>query len=292
MKKIIFFLLTIPILAVAQDSLRGKVVDNNLSPLANASIHWLNSNIGTTTNNNGEFQIRKDSKYKFLIISFIGFKADTIEIETKTNSIIRALAKDNNLNAIELIENSKGAYIDKDKAIKIEVITEKELTKAACCELAGCFETQLSVESKTTNIITNTKELSVLGLSGVYNQILIDGIPIIYGLNYTYGISSIPGTLIKNIYISQGLASVLQGHKSITGQINVQLKEYNPQETLLINRYYNSFGVKQLNINYNYNVKKWKAMSAMHITQPGYRIDKNNDIPALWGLELSQGNSR
>ena len=31
---------------------------------------------------------------------------------------------------------------------------EKELTKAACCDLAGCFETQISVESKTTNIIT------------------------------------------------------------------------------------------------------------------------------------------
>ena len=276
MKKILFFILTIPLITMSQNILRGKVVDDNFTPLSNATVHWMNTNIGATTNENGEFQIPK-YKNQNLIISFIGFKADTIQIETSTNSIIRALEKDNNLNTVELIENFQSAYIDKEKAIKIEVITEKELTKAACCELAGCFETQLSVESKTTNIITNTKELSVLGLSGVYNQILIDGFPLVYGLNYTYGISAIPGTLIKNIYISQGLASVLQGHESISGQINIQLKEYSSKENLLINRYYNSFGVKQFNINYNYRIQKWKGISSMHITQPGHRIDKNND---------------
>ena len=162
MKKVIFILLILSSLGVSQDNLRGKIVDNNLSPLSNATIHWLNSNIGTTTNNNGEFQISKDNNHEFLIISFIGFKADTVQIEAKTNSIIRVLEKDNNLNTIELIENFDGAYIDHDKAIKIEVITEKELTKAACCELAGCFETQASVESKTTNVLTNTKELSIV----------------------------------------------------------------------------------------------------------------------------------
>ena len=175
------------------------------------------------------------------------------------------------------MENFEGAHIDRNNPIKIEVITEKELTKAACCDLAGCFETQMSVESKTTNIITNTKELSILGLSGLYNQILIDGAPLMYGLNYTYGISSIPGTLIKKIYISQGLASVLQGHESITGQINILLKDYDAKETVFLNRYYNSFGVKQLNVNYNFNLGKWKSIASIHATQPGFRIDKNND---------------
>ena len=44
------------------------------------------------------------------------------------------------------------------------------------------------------------------------------------GLNYTYGVSAIPGTLIDNI-LSQGLASVQQGFESISGQINIELKE-------------------------------------------------------------------
>ena len=165
-----------------------------------------------------------NNEIKKIIISFIGYESDTIEILKNYNLGIINLSSIADLNTIDLKESKQTAYIDSEKVIKTEVITSEELTKAACCELAGCFETQISVESKTTNIITNTKELSILGLSGIYNQILIDGIPLVMGLNYTYGISSIPGTLINNIFISQGLASVLQSPESITGQINIDLK--------------------------------------------------------------------
>jgi hypothetical protein len=44
-------------------------------------------------------------------------------------------------------------------AVKTELINQAELKKAACCDLAGCFETQGTVQAMTTNIITNAKEL-------------------------------------------------------------------------------------------------------------------------------------
>lgn len=115
------------------------------------------------------------------------------------------------------------------------------MRKAACCDLAGCFETQTTVQPQTTNVITNSKELRILGLSGVYNQVLIDGFPIIQGLSYTYGISSIPGTLVDNIYVSKGANSVLQGYESISGQINVETKEPDKTDKLLLNVYMNNF---------------------------------------------------
>ena len=123
----------------------------------------------------------------------------------------------------------------------------------------------------------DSKELSLLGLSGVYNQILIDGIPIVTGLNYTYGISSIPGTLIDKIHISQGLASVLQGPFSITGQINIELKEHNNKETMFLNLYQNTFGSSQGNLDYNFKIGKWKSILSLHSPQPAKKIDNNND---------------
>jgi len=66
-------------------------------------------------------------------------------------------------------------------------------------DLAGCFETQSTVQPQTTNILTNAKELRILGLSGVYNQVLIDGMPLIQGLSCTYGISTMPGSFVENI---------------------------------------------------------------------------------------------
>ena len=194
MKNLAFIFLLFPFLVISQSYINGKVFGENI-PLVGANIQWINSNIGVATDSNGEFTIKKENiSEKKLVISFIGFINDTIEISKSVNNIEINLKSENNLNTINLTEDVEGIYIDKQKAIKTEVITQEELTKAACCDLAGCFETQLSVEPKTTNIITNTKEISILGLSGVYNQLLVDYLPLMSGLNYTYGISAIPGT--------------------------------------------------------------------------------------------------
>ncbi len=272
-----FFILLFPFFIICQENINGKVL-NEKSPLAGANIQWINTNIGVSSNSNGFFSIsKKDIVDTRLIISFIGFENDTISITNSENDLIVKLKPSNNLNSVDLKENIEGIYIDKQNPIKTEIITKQELTKAACCDLAGCFETQISVEPKTTNIITNTKEISILGLSGVYNQLLVDNLPIMNGLNFTYGVSAIPGTLINNIYISQGLASVKQGSESITGQINIELKEPSDEEKLFLNLYINSFSSKQANIDYNFKLGNWRSIISLHTTQPGREIDNNND---------------
>ena len=199
--KFCFLIFLVPFLFFSQENVIGTVLDNQ-TPLIGANVQWINTNIGVSTNSNGDFSIsKKNIVDKRLIISFIGFENDTISITDSTNDLIIKLKPSNDLQAVDLTEDIEGIYIDRNKPIKTEIITKEELTKAACCDLAGCFETQISVEPKTTNIITNTKEISILGLSGVYNQLLLDGLPIINGLNYTYGISAIPGTLIDNIFM-------------------------------------------------------------------------------------------
>ncbi|MFX8246739.1 hypothetical protein ABTL56_19570, partial [Acinetobacter baumannii] len=80
------------------------------------------------------------------------------------------LAEGKQLGEVIVTGKRPGIYISEISPIKIEVITKVELKKAACCDLAGCFETQASVQPQTTNVITNSKELRILGLSGVYNQ--------------------------------------------------------------------------------------------------------------------------
>ena len=276
-KALLVFIFFIFIFSFSQNSIVGIVLDNQDNPLPNTSIISIDKKYGVISDANGFFKLENyNNEIKKIIISFIGYESDTIEILKNYNLGIINLSSIADLNTIDLKESKQTAYIDSEKVIKTEVITSEELTKAACCELAGCFETQISVESKTTNIITNTKELSILGLSGIYNQILIDGIPLVMGLNYTYGISSIPGTLINNIFISQGLASVLQSPESITGQINIDLKG-RQKETFFLNLYINNFNVKQLNFDYNYSINNWEGIFSFHTTQPGNKIDLNND---------------
>lgn len=277
MKQFIFIVgLLFPYVLFSQ-SISGKVINENNEPLIGASIYWMNTTVGTSTDIKGEFNLStKEISHEKLVASYIGYVADTIIIQSKTKLLFR-LKKSKMLDEFIVEAERDGVIISNLEAIKTEQITQTELRKSACCDLAGCFETQTTVQPQTTNVITNSKELRILGLSGVYNQILIDGFPLIQGLTYTYGISSIPGTLVENIYVSKGANSVVQGFESISGQINVETKEPDKTDKLFLNAYINSFSEKHVNANYALKKGKWSNLTAVHTVQPANEFDRDND---------------
>lgn len=273
--RIIKALCLLPSLCIGQN-FSGKVTDHRNQPLQGASISWADSKKSVLSNEEGSFFIPFDpDKDRMLIVSFTGFVSDSILIKDAGPVVIR-LVPSKTLGEVKVTSKKKGIYIS-DDVIKTEVITSGELKKSACCDLAGCFETQGSVQPQTTNIITNAKELRILGLSGIYNQVLIDGFPMIQGLSYTYGISSIPGPLIDNIFVAKGANSVLQGYESISGQINVITKDPAKADKLFLNAYINSFAEKQFNAAYSIKKKSWSNLTAFHMVQPADRIDRDDD---------------
>ena len=257
-------------------TITGKVTDANSKPLPGASVMWMNTKKGTVADDRGVFTLPMQSGSDQLVASYNGYIKDTITVNNASE--IHFLLRDkHSLDAVVVRADKEGIILSNRSAFKTEILTSLELKKSACCDLAGCFETQSSVQPQTTNIITNAKELRILGLSGVYNQVLIDGFPMIQGLTYTYGISGIPGTLVDNIYISKGANSVLQGFESISGQINVETKKPNATEKLFANVYMNSFGEKHLNLNSNFKTGKWHSLLAFHTVQPANKTDKDKD---------------
>ncbi len=225
----------------------------------------------------GNFNFKIDSLISFVIVAEYNSKTDTFYITLPLNKpLIIKLIGVNSLKSIKIKGDGLNSFILK-KGIKTEVITNAELQKAACCDLAGCFGTQGSVKSVTTNAITNAQELRILGLSGVYNQVLTDGLPMIQGLSYTYGISAMPGISIYGIYVTKGANSVLQGYDNMVGQINVVPKNGSQGEKLLINSYLNSFGENHQNILFSTAKKKWTQITSAQLVMPAKEIDRNKD---------------
>jgi outer membrane receptor for ferrienterochelin and colicins len=274
-KFIILIGLLLPFISFAQ-TITGKVIDNNNAPLVGATVVWANTTTAVVSKSNGSFSINKTEGNTTLITSHAGYFTDTLLVADE-DSIVIVLQSKTTLGEVRVTSERDGIVLSNRNNIKTEIITSLELKKAACCDLAGCFETQGSVQSQTTNIITNAKELRILGLSGVYNQVLIDGFPMIQGLSFTYGISGIPGTLVDNIFISKGANSVLQGFESISGQINVETKKPDAKEKLFANIYMNSFLEKHVNINANVKAGKWQSLLAFHSVQPANKIDRDKD---------------
>ena len=48
--------------------------------VAGVSVHWLDTTVGTTTNEKGWFTIPYKEEYKKLVVSYIGYKTDTLTI--------------------------------------------------------------------------------------------------------------------------------------------------------------------------------------------------------------------
>lgn len=276
-----FFLLSFSSSLQAQ-VLKGKLfglVDKEKEILPGAIVQSVATGVKVHVNENGVFELPwVDISDRRIVASETGFISDTIDVGDKTylSIVLRPEAK--SLKGIT-VKDTRSAYLSSN-AIKTEVINQRELSKAACCDLAGCFGTQASVQPQTTNVLTNAQELRILGLSGVYNQLLVDGLPMISGAAYTYGVSTYPGTIVQNIYVSKGTNSVLQGFESISGQINLETTAPDKAELLYLNAYANSFGEVHLNANIAGTLgkkKKWQSLLAVHSVQPAQKIDGNKD---------------
>lgn len=248
--------------------------------LPGGTVQWIAGNGVAIVNENGVFELQAGGVTdRRIVASFSGFRSDTIAWDGRSYQSITLKPATTHLSGVTVTDRS-GAFLSQTSVNKLEVINQKELSKAACCDLAGCFGTTATVQPHTTNIVTNSQELRILGLSGVYNQVLIDGLPMVQGLTYTYGISTYPGPVVENIYVSKGTTSVLQGFESISGQINLDTRHPDKANRLHLNAYVNSFGEKHLNASGASAVgknQKWHTLLALHSVQPAARTDGNHD---------------
>jgi hypothetical protein len=247
--------------------------------LIGANIQWSNSKMGIITDLNGRFVLPRNKSNK-LIVSFIGFKTDTIEIKSESEIEVTLLEE----NALgEVVVRGNSTIIDRLSPIQTEIITTKALAKAACCNLSESFETNASVSVNYADAVTGAKQIQMLGLSGQYVQTNVENIPNIRGLATTFGLNYIPGTWIQSIDLGKGVGSVVNGYESMIGQINVELQKPDLAEKIYINTYVNSLGRGELNLHLSHKFKKkengsqWSVGLLSHGSTLQTNLDGNND---------------
>ena len=90
--KVILFILTFflnSVFAISQITIVGKITNNKNMPIQYANVWLQHSNIGTVTNNNGEYilNIKKESLPDTLIFSYIGYKTVKRKLVSNKNKI-------------------------------------------------------------------------------------------------------------------------------------------------------------------------------------------------------------
>lgn len=268
--------------AIAQ-SLSGEVKawdeHGHMEGLPGVNLRWAGTNTGTSSDVSGKFKLsRKGIVNQQLIVSFLGYKTDTIDVKGLNHVDIAMTEITNELSVVEVNGNIGGTFISQVDPRKVQVMTGKELKRAACCNLSESFETSSSVDVMYADAISGAKQIQMLGLSGVYSQIISENVPLLRGLAATFGLGYIPGPWMEAISVSKGASSVMNGYESTTGMINVEYKKPAGSEKLFLNVFGNQHG--RLEANFNTGTKLTDRLSTMvlgHASTFQSPFDKNGD---------------
>lgn len=272
---IILFILLQGLLAKGQ-IVRGTVMDMDHQPLLGATVLELGTTNGAITNMNGQFELRVGANEAELIVSFTGFDTDTLA--ASLGSPMHIMLKESSQQLGEVTISSNATFFDRLEPKHNEIISEAELTKAACCNLSESFETNASVDVSFSDAVTGAKVIRMLGLDGRYVQINRENIPHIRGLAGRNGLTYVPGTWIQSIDLGKGAGSVVNGYESMTGQINVEFKKPAHAEKLYFNAYVNSMGRAELNANVAGKIgDRWKSALLFHSNYFANEVDGNVD---------------
>ena len=257
---------------VLQENAKGK-----FEPMPNASVYWLGTKRGVVTDSLGVFEINTDTSTQQLVISYVGYKADTLTV-VHANDLKVIMASKGQLNEVTVLSRQLGSFIPYLNPIRTQVMTGTELLKAACCNLSESFETNPSVDVSYNDAVTGSKQIQLLGLSGNYTQLTVENLPGPRGLSTPLGLNSIAGPWIEGIQLTKGTGSVANGFESIAGQINVELKKPETAEKLLGNIYVNDQGKTDLNLNLASKLNdKWSAGLLLHDNFMNNALDMNKD---------------
>ena len=283
MKKnsIIIIFLVLPLFLFSQETLTGMIMDKN-NPKDNlgvfgANVYWLNNSIGATTNEKGWFTIPYKKSYKKLVVSYVGYKTDTLNI-SDLEPIHHFITLENELEEVTLKSKKKATQRSFIQTKNVFTVNSAELLKAACCNLAESFETNPSIDVNFSDALTGTRQIQMLGLKSPYLLITQENIPSIRGAGQVFGLTFTPGTWVESIQITKGAGSVINGYESISGQINAELVKPLTDNRIFLNAYGSLGGRYELNSHLNHKISdKWQTGIYIHGNYRNTKFDRNKD---------------
>ena len=273
-KKIIYLLLLVTSITQAQnDVIKGTIVDENNVTLLGANVYWLNTNIGVVTNENGEFSIKKTDETSSLVVSYIGFNTKRTEVVDNSFLTIKLKAVEE-LATVTVSKTKKSTEHSLYQVTNVQTMGQKELLKAACCNISESFSTNPSIDVNYSDAVTGNKQIKMLGLTSPYILIAEENIPSVRGASQAYGLSFVPGTWVESIQITKGAGSVINGYESISGQINYEILKPANDIPFFLNAYGSTDSRFELNT--HFNQKYSDKLSSTLFLHGNTRLAKND----------------
>lgn len=285
MKKIIFMSLSLCALMSFPEGLYAKTVKGQVFersgseelPLIGATIFWEGFSQGTVSDGEGRFSLSRPKGASTIVTSFVGMVSDTTKVEMGEE--LRIVLSQQSQSIGEVVVQSKGSnLIPRSIAGKAELITFAGLCKMACCNLAESFENSASATVAYSDAVSGARQIRLLGLAGVYTQMLDENRPMMRVFSAPYGLSYTPGMWLQSIQLSKGISSVVNGPEAFAGQINLEYRKPTDDTPLFVNGYFSNDMRTELNVAAAHQLnEKLSSVVLLHGSIDNKPTDMNDD---------------
>lgn len=237
---IIIFLFACSIYAQTY-SIKGRIVDQQNSPIPGVNITLLNTTIGTAADLNGNYDIKNLNPGIYAIeFSAIGFERQRRNrvVVSNSNVTLNIILKPQVIKTDEVIVTA-GKYEQKksDLPVSAEILYGSELLERNFSNLEDAMR-------YVPGITMTEDQVSIRGSSGYGRGVgaralfTLDGIPFYTGDTGEIVWEMIPASEIQRIEIIKGAASSLYGSSAIGGVISAITKDIAPVPKIFINGFY------------------------------------------------------
>ena len=205
-------LLALPSIAVAQGTVSGTVTDAETDqPLPGVTVFVRASNVGTTTDVDGVYELALPPGQRTLTVSFVGYRSQEVEVPQGQTTLDIALAPDL-LGLDEVVVTGLGTSIRRaNSANSVETISARELAEVSTPQtLDG------ALNGKVTGAVVNSNS----GAPGGGINIRLRGITTINGNSQPLYV--VDGVIISNDAVSNGInvVSAASGGGNASNQDN------------------------------------------------------------------------
>ena len=257
-------------------TIKGTVKDIDQNILFGATIYNNSNTKSTLTNENGEFSITTNNGKNKLIISYVGYSPQVINVDGSSTNLGTIVLKNDRLDEVVISGTLK--QVSKLKsAVQVELYSANFFKATPKASFFEAIEGVNGVRPQLNCNICNTGDIHINGQEGANTMVLIDGLPLVSGLSTVYGLSGIPQSLIEQVEVIKGPASTLYGSEAIGGVINLITKLPENVNRFNIESYTSSWGELNVDLGAKYNLNNTQGLIGINYFNYSNPIDNNDD---------------
>jgi len=279
---ITLFLIGNSIIGYSQISISGKVTDTDNNPLLGVDIYAPELHIGTTTDTDGNYQLKNIPHGQIAIVfSYFGFNSTEKKFNLHDDlTDINVVLQESVFNIDEVIVSTPFNRLQSKNVMKIESAKIKDLQKKGASTLIDGISTIAGVSQISTG--TSIGKPVIRGLSGNRVVVYTQGVRLEnqqFGGEHGLGVNAAG---IDNVEVIKGPASLLYGSDALGGVLYFTPERFAPENTFSGN-FGQRFNSNTLGSSTTIGVKKtfnkWKYLArGAYDSHIDYKIPNGNRV--------------